>query len=113
MKILEVKISAADLRNMSQRIFGNLVKAVVDIENELLALDAELHSDLESLLLERGSKQEHIWGINIYPDLHGNDMVEFDSMINLRPSQGNKTREVDNPATQQKIKEIVNKWLQL
>ena len=89
--------------------FGNLVKAVVDMEKELLAVDAELHADLEALLLENGSKQKSLWGINFYPEMAGCDFVEFDSMINMRPSQGNRSRGVDNPEIRKKIMEIVSK----
>ena len=88
--------------------FGNLVKAVIDVDKELLAIDAELHSDLEALLLENGSKQKDLWGINFYPEMKGNDFVEFDSMINMRPSQGNRSRSVDNPEIRKKIMEIVS-----
>ena len=89
--------------------FGNFVKAVVDIDKELLAVDAELHSDLEALLLENGSKQKNLWGINLYPEMKGDDFVEFDSMINMRPSQGNRSRSVDSPEIRKKIMDIVSK----
>jgi len=88
-------------------MFGNMVKAVVDVEKELIAVDAELHSDLEALLLDNGSKQKNLWGINLYPELVGSEFIEFDSMINMRPSQGNKSRGVDDKATTQKIVKIV------
>lgn len=93
---------------MASEMFGNLVKAVVDIENRLLVVDAELHSDEEAFLLKQGSKQENLWGINIYPELIQEERIEFDSMINLRPSQDNNSRGVDNKETQKKILEIVN-----
>jgi len=80
-----------------------MIKAVVDVDKGLVAVDAELHSDLEALLLEKGSKQASLWGINFYPDLSGDDFVEFDSMINMRPSQGNMSRGVDNQGTREKI----------
>jgi len=111
MKIIadKEKISVAELKEMAEKTFGNLVKAVVDIEKEAMAVDAELHADEESLLLENGSQQNDLWGINLYPELEGKDFVEFDSMINLRPSQDNKTRGVEDPNIQQKIIEIVDK----
>jgi len=109
MKIIEEKITIGELDEMAKNMFGNLVKAVVDIEKGILAVDAELHADLEALLLENGSKQKDLWGINIYPELSGDDFVEFDSMINLRPSQGNRSRGVENPDIREKIIEIVDK----
>ena len=90
-------------------MFGNLVKAVIDIENEILVVDAEMHADEESFLLEEGSKQKDLWGINLYPEKFGtNDFVEFDSMINLRPSQNNRSRSVEDQSKRGKIIEIVN-----
>ena len=88
MKILDKAISIAELKKTALETFGDIVKAVVDVDRELIALDAELHSDLEALLLENGSNQKNLWGINFYPDIADEDFVEFDSMINMRPSQG-------------------------
>lgn len=111
MEILKKAINTEELRRIAKLSFGDLVKAVVDIERELVAIDAELHSDLEALLLEAGSKQANLWGINFYPDLEGDDFIEFDSMINLRPSQKNTSRGVDSKDIQAKIRAIVNKWI--
>ena len=94
---------------MAVATFGNLVKSVVDIDRELIAVDAELHSDLEALLLENGSKQKSLWGINLYPEIQGDDFVEFDSMINMRPSQGNRSRGIENEDRRKKIFEIIAK----
>jgi len=90
-------------------MFGNLVKAVVDVEKEVMVVGGELHSDEEALLLSRGSKQKDVWGINLYPDLPQNQWVEFDSVINVRPLSANHSREVENPKTRKKIIEIVNR----
>ena len=110
MPTVDKKISIDDLKKMSEETFGRFVKVVVDIEKEVMAVNADLHSDLESILLEHESKQEHLWGINIHPDRVGNEnWIEFDSMINLRPSWGNKTRGVDDPKIQEKIREIVDR----
>ena len=108
MHIVEDKITISQLKEIASEKFGNLIKAVVDIENEILVIDADLHSDQEAFLLNKGSKQEDLWGINIYPDNDHKDRVEFDSMINLRPSFGNFSRGVENPKDQEKILEIVN-----
>jgi hypothetical protein len=109
MKIVSEKIGLPDLKEMAAGMFGNMVKAVVDIDRELLAVDAELHADLEALLLENGSQQKSVWGINLYPDLPGNNFIEFDSMINMRPSQGNRSRGVDDEKNRRRIVEIVAK----
>jgi hypothetical protein len=111
MVLVKNKISVAELEEMARNMFGNLVKAVVDIDLETMAVDAELHADEEALLLESGSRQEHLWGINIYPEMdrNGPDFIEFDSMINLRPSQGNRSRCVENPEIRKRIISIVDK----
>lgn len=102
-----------DLKTMAAVIFGNLVKAVVDVDQEIIAVDAELHSDLEALLLENGSKQKSLWGINLYPDLQGDDFIEFDSMINVRPSQNNMSRGVEDKQIREKIIQIVSRRVQV
>lgn len=108
MRIVKENIRIDELKEMSSRMFGNLIKAVVDIEKEILVIDAELHADQEAYLLESGSKQENLWGINIYPELPKEERIEFDSMINLRPSQGNISRGVEDQEIQKKILNIVN-----
>ena len=109
MKIITETLTLPELNQLAAKIFGNLVKAVVDVDRELIAVDAELHSDLEAALLAGGSKQENLWGINLYPETQGDGFVEFDSLINIRPSYGNKSRGVEDPATRQRILEIVTK----
>ena len=111
MKILQKSVTVGDLKTIATNTFGDLVKAVVDVELGVVALDAELHSDLEALLIENGSRQNNLWGINFYPDLDGDDFIEFDSMINVRPSQGNASRGVEDTTMRDKIVEIVNKWV--
>ncbi len=108
MKIIRNNLSINDLKQMAADLFGDMVKAVVDIDRELLAVDDELHSDLEAVLLKDGSKQKHLWGINLYPDLEGDDLVEFDSMINIRPSQNNISRGIDSENIRQQIIKVVS-----
>jgi hypothetical protein len=110
MKIVKNKISIKKLNELAKAAFGELVKAVVDVENEVMVVGGELHSDEEAFLLQRGSKQQNLWGINLYPGKYPNkEWIEFDSIINLRPFLGNKTRGVDNPKVREKIVKVVNK----
>jgi hypothetical protein len=102
------RISLDELSDMASNMFGDLVKAVVDISRNIMVVDAELHADEESLLIEYGSNQINLWGINLYPGLEGDDFVEFDSMINLRPSRGNRSRGVEDSAVSERIRQIVN-----
>ncbi|MBU2504361.1 MAG: hypothetical protein KKB89_01045 [Candidatus Omnitrophica bacterium] len=108
MKIIIQVLALSELKQMAV-MFGNMVKAVVDVDRELIAVDAELHSDLEALLLGDGSKQKSLWGINLYPDIGEDEFIEFDSMINMRPSQGNRSRGVENEEISKKITEIVTR----
>ncbi|UCF67683.1 MAG: hypothetical protein JSV80_18325 [Acidobacteriota bacterium] len=102
-------ISLDQLRRMSEELFGDLVKAVVDVERRIMVVDAELHADQEAELLSTGSRQQDLWGINIYPDLPEGEWLEFDSMINVRPSVGNRSRGVDNDATREAIIALVKR----
>ena len=111
MKLIEKPISKKDVKEMAVKSFGSFVKAVVDIKKEIMAVDAPLHADEEAHLLSLGSQQENIWGINIYPDFHGPDFVEFDSMINLRPQQENISRGIDNPRIKQSVYAVVQKLI--
>ena len=112
MKILKGILTLNELKQLAADMFGDLVKAVVDVDRELLAVDAELHSDLEALLLEDGSKQKNLWGINLYPEMQEDEFIEFDSLINMRPSQGNRSLGVENQEIRKKIIEIVAKRVQ-
>ena len=111
MIILEKPITRAELSTLAENFYGDMIKGVVDVEQELLALDAELHSDLEGMLLREGSSQEALWGINLYPEVEDDDFLEFDSLINIRPRQGNRSRDVENEGIREKIRQIVNKYM--
>ena len=104
MQILKEIITKDYLNEIKDNYFGDMVKAVVDIDKELLGIDAELHADIEELFIENGSKQENLWGINLYPEEE--DFIEFDSLINIRPRQNNKTRGVNDENTRKKIIEV-------
>ncbi len=106
-KIIREPISRDELRQLAQEGFGDFIKAVVDLEQKIMAIGSELHADEEEVLLEQGSRQADLWGINIYPDKRDEERIEFDSMINLRPSQGNRSRGVQDAMTRQKIQELV------
>ncbi|MCK9186761.1 DUF5674 family protein [Candidatus Gracilibacteria bacterium] len=108
MKFIDSKISKSSLAEIAKERFGDMVKAVVDIELKIMVVGGELHADEEAMLLERDCKQENLWGINIYVEKTGDEMIEFDSMINIRPRQNNRSRDVLDPAIREKIKIIVN-----
>ena len=109
MKIVKEKIEIAELKEMT-KMFGNMVKAVVDIEKGIMAVDAELHMDLLQLLMEsEHSEPKDCWGINLYPEKTGEDFLEFDSMVNLKPAFDNRSRGIESAQTREKITKIVEK----
>lgn len=105
--ILRTPVGRQELERIVRQSFGDFVKAVVDIEEKIMAIGGDLHSDEEALLLDNGSRQANLWGINLYPGLEGESMVEFDSMINLRPSEGNRSRGIDDERTRNRVIEVV------
>ena len=106
--LIEKHITLLELIELAKERFGDLVKALVDIERGVMTVGGELHSDEESRLIDQGSRQQDLWGINLYPHKPGEEFIEFDSVINLRPSQGNLIRGVNDPEIRQKIINIVN-----
>lgn len=108
--ILKEKITLSELKEIAGHIFGDMVKAVADVDKQILAIDAELHSDLESELLANGSNQESLWGFNLYPE-ESEDFIEYDSLINIRPRQNNRSRDVEDPVIREKIVEIVKEQI--
>lgn len=102
-------LSVAKLEVISQNMYDGLVKAVVDVEKRIMMIDAPMHVDEKQALLEMGSLQQNLWGINLYPADYGTDeFIEFDSMINIRPSQNNRSRDVEDQAIREQIEGIVS-----
>ena len=110
-KVIVESIPLSNLKIMAEHQFGSLVKAVVNIETNTMAIGGEMHADEEAHLMREGSKQEDLWGINIYPDQPEESRIEFDSMINIRPYLGNHSRGVENIETQKKILFIVKQLI--
>ena len=111
-KIVKDSINKKELIDIAKGQFGDLVKAVVDVGQRIMAVGGEMHADEEVMLMEQeGSKREHTWGINLYPEKSGEELIEFDSIINIKPSYGNRSRDVENPKTREEIKMIVNKLI--
>jgi len=111
MQILRQAISIAELKELAQNTFGDMIKCVADVKEGMLALDADLHADLERMLLEKGSAQENLWGFNLWVEEEGKDFIEFDSLINIRSWQGNPSRDVEDPEARAAIKTIVDKFI--
>jgi len=112
-ELIREPVSLDHLSELAEGLFGDPVKAVVDVARGIMAIAGELHADEEALLIDGGSRQTDLWGINLYPAERGQPgWVEFDSMINVRPGQGNRSRSVEDPAVRARIIEIVDRLVQ-
>ena len=106
-RIVRESTTRAALAAVAEAQFGDMVKAVVDVARRVMAIGGELHADEEAALIEDGSRQADLWGLNLYPAEPGEDWLEFDSVINIRPSYGNRSRGVDDAGLRAAIREIV------
>lgn len=107
-EIVRTGVTIDRLRAMAETGFGDLVKAVVDIDSGVMAIGGTMHADEEAVLIDLGCHQADLWGINLYPGQVGSDdWIEFDSMINVRPGQGNRSRDVEDVKTRRRIVGIV------
>ena len=112
MKILKSKVIKTELIANYNNFFRTVIKAVVDIEGEIIAVDADLHADLETLLIEDGSSQSNLWGINLYPFKGKKSFIEYTALINIRPYQNNFSMEIKDKAIKSKISKIVKKLIE-
>lgn len=110
-RIIEKPITHEQLADIARERFGHMVKAVVDIKRGLMAVGGDLHADEEGLLLQNDSDQSDLWGINLYPDKPRDEWVEFDSMINLRPGQGNRSRSVEDENIRKQILAVIDRLI--
>jgi len=111
-EIVRKRIPPSVLERAAAERFGDMVKAVVDIRRRIMAIGGDLHADEETLLLDDGSQQADLWGVNLYPATSGDDWLEYDSMNNVRPSQGNRSRGVENPTLREAIRAVVDELVE-
>lgn len=110
-KIIDQKISEEELKKIAKEFYGIMIKGVVDVELGILAIGGEYHMDANNLLIENGSKQQNIWGFNWYFDKLGAEKIEYISLLNIRPNEGNRTMEVQSMPLRAKMKSIILKYL--
>ena len=111
MKVITEKITIEELRESGKDFFDDMVKAVVDVELRIMAAGAGMHADAEYILLDQGSKQENLWGINLLYDVPREEWIEFDSYINIRPRQ-NRSRIIQDHELCGEITNIVNELVE-
>ena len=104
--LVEQPLERAELRRLVAAYFEDMVKYVVDVARGVAAVGGELHADEEALLLEHGSRQEDLWGVNYYPGKGADDCIEFTSLINIRPAQNNRSMLIEDQAVRAKVREI-------
>ena len=110
--IIRDAVTRRELNDMAKQQFGDMVKAVVDVAQGIMAIGGELHSDEEAMLLDQGSVQKNLLGINLYPERPVPEWIEFDSMINVRPSGGNRSRYVESANIRDTVTTIVNRLVE-
>ena len=102
-RIIDKKIDKYILQEICDAHFKTMVKFVVDIKLKKMGVGGELHSDAEELLINEGSNQEDIWGANLYPYKSADERLEYTSLINIRPGQGNLSMEIEIESLREKI----------
>jgi hypothetical protein len=100
------RIETAELRRLVDLFFEDMVKYVVDVERGVLAVGGEMHADAEQVLLDDGSRQADLWGANYYPGRGPGGCIEYTSLINIRPAQGNRSMEVQDPTVRARLREL-------
>jgi len=104
--IAEQPIEPSELARLVHRFFGDMVKYVVDVEREVAAVGGELHADAEQLLLAAGSRQADLWGANYYPGRGPDECIEYTSLINIRPAQGNRSMLIVDEAVRERVRDV-------
>lgn len=110
-KIIDKKIAESELREIAKDFYIDMIKGVVDVEQEILAMGGEYHIDANMILIKNGSKQQNIWGFNWYFDKTQDERIEYVSLINIRPAQGNRAMEIQDPYLRDAMKTIILRYL--
>ena len=110
-KIIENKITWPEVKKLANESYGDMVKAVADVNQGFLAIGGEMHADAEQLLIEKGSRQDDLLGFNIYPEAPSEKMLEYVSFINIRPKLGNRSQEINSQTIKDRIKALINKMI--
>lgn len=111
-KIIRDKITRPELEELAKEFYREMVKGVADIERRIIALGGEWHMDSNQVLIADGSSQENLWGFNIYLNKQAGERLEYNSLINIRPGQGNRSMEVENSEIKGKIFDIISELVE-
>ncbi len=103
---VSARLARPELARLVRLYFEDMVKYVVDVERGVAAVGGEMHADAEALLLEQGSRQADVWGANYYPGKGRAECIEFTSLINIRPAQGNRSMVIEDAALRERVREL-------
>lgn len=104
--VVSTRIEPEELSRLTTAFFEDMVKVVVDVARGVVAVGGELHADAEAILLEGGSRQADLWGANYYPGRGSEGCIEYTSLINIRPAQGNRSMVVSDPEVRRRVREL-------
>ncbi len=90
---------------------GGILKIVVDLEQQLIGVDAEMHADIEEEMLKQGSQQRDLWGANLLENSEGTYDIEYTSFINIRPGQGNRAMDIEDGNIRQQMETIIHRLI--
>ena len=113
-QVYEENIPLDEIVEISKEYYFPMIKGVIDIKNEIVALGGEYHMDANMVLLEKGLQQSNIWGFNIATDKYNTneeEYLEYTSFINIRPIVNNKGMFIQDEEIRKKIKNIIHKKL--
>lgn len=105
--LLRQRAMPDQVREMLQEL-DPMIKIAVDVRRRLVAGGGVMHADCEALLLDDGSRQEDVWGANWFP---GEQRIEFESLINIRPLQGNRSIVLQSEALREPVEAITRELL--
>lgn len=112
MRILKKPIPMSEVRALATEWYGTMIKGTVDIAENKVALGGDYHMETCELLVKDGSHHANIWGFNIRFDEGQKNLLEFDSLVNIKPALGNKSRSVEDPEIIEKATKIIHSWIQ-
>lgn len=92
-----------------KEVFDLYIKTVIDIDKKICSAGMDRHFEGEQILLQDGSKQSDLWGGGV--DLE-TKVVDFNSFINIRPSDNNTSNEIQNPELREKYEELTKYFFQ-
>ena len=109
--IVDRRIDPRELARLVEQFFGRMVKLVIDVRRDVVAVGGELHADAEQRLLSAGSRQVDLWGANYYPGRGRDGCLEYTALINIRPAQGNRSMEIEDAGVRETVRRLTSELI--